>query len=149
MVVVARMGTSLIHILTAGLTGWALTLAWGEKRYLRLALSYLAAVALHALWNGTVILTAIVELVGDDFKIPGFLTAVATGASVIFAILILGCFVLLLVFNRALKRSQSFGQVQPTISDYPAGYAIPTEGAIIPPAQPQTVAESYSEKEDE
>jgi hypothetical protein len=144
MVVVARMGTSLVHILTAGLTGWALTLAWTERRYLRLALSYLVAVAIHALWNGTVILTAIVELMKEDSAIPDFLTAISAGAPMIFVILILGCFVFLLIFNRLVKRTQPSDQMS---SDALAGYAIPSEGAIIPPAQPQPVVEIYSEKE--
>jgi hypothetical protein len=47
-VVVARMGTSIIHILTTGLTGWALALAWKERRYLKLGLTYLVSVTIHA-----------------------------------------------------------------------------------------------------
>jgi RsiW-degrading membrane proteinase PrsW (M82 family) len=123
MVVVARIGTSLIHIVTTGLVGWALSLAWTEKRYLRLALSYLAAVSIHALWNGTVIITAVVELFGSDIVIPDFLNAIGAGAPIIFGVLILGCSALLLGFNASLRR------------------------AIIPPAQPQNVVEAYSEKE--
>lgn len=49
--VVARIGTAVIHILTAGLMGWALVQAWGKKRYLRLAVTYLTAVSIHGLWN--------------------------------------------------------------------------------------------------
>ncbi|MFC1996092.1 PrsW family glutamic-type intramembrane protease [Chloroflexota bacterium] len=123
MVVVARIGTSLIHIVTTGLTGWALSLAWTQKRYLRLALSYLAAVSIHALWNGTVIITAVSELFGSDVILPDFVYAISAGAPIIFGVLILGCSALLLGFNASLRR------------------------AIIPPAQPQPVIEDHPEKE--
>jgi hypothetical protein len=123
MVVVARIGTSLIHIVTAGLMGWALSLAWTEKQILRLALSYLAAVAIHALWNGSVIITAVLELLGSDVEFPDAVHAIGTGAPFLFIILILGCFVLLLGFNASLRR------------------------AIIPPAQLQPVMKITPEKE--
>jgi hypothetical protein len=105
MVVLARIGTSLIHIVTTGLTGWALSLALTEKRYSRLALSYLAAVLIHALWNGTVILSAFEEMTGLDIPVPGFVQAISTGAPLVFMILILGCSALLLGFNTALRRA--------------------------------------------
>jgi hypothetical protein len=143
-IVVARIGTSLIHILTTGLTGWALSLAWREKRYFRLALSYFVAVAIHGLWNGTVILTAITELAGNDFDIPNFLVAISVGAPVIFAVLVLGCFALLIGFNRTLKRSQP---LEPSSHNISAGYAIAPGDAIIPPAQPQPMVENHAEKE--
>ena len=50
--VLARTGTSAVHILTAGLTGWALALAWQKRRFLQLLLAYLCAVMIHGLWNG-------------------------------------------------------------------------------------------------
>jgi hypothetical protein len=51
----ARAGTDLLHMVTVGIMGWALALAWGEggrlSRYLRLALTYILVVGIHALWN--------------------------------------------------------------------------------------------------
>jgi hypothetical protein len=119
----ARLGTSLIHILTAGLMGWALSLAWTEKHYLRLALSYLAAVAIHAMWNGTVIISAATELFGTAVSLPDIFYTLSAAAPLTFGVLILGCFMLLFGFNTALRR------------------------AIIPPAQPQTVADVNLDKE--
>lgn len=55
--VVARIGTGLLHITTAGLTGWALALAWTQRRYLRLALTYLLAAFIHGLWNSLALLS--------------------------------------------------------------------------------------------
>ncbi len=50
-----RGGTSLMHIATAGLVGYALARAWRERRYLHLAGAYLLAVLLHGAWNVGVI----------------------------------------------------------------------------------------------
>jgi hypothetical protein len=141
MIVVARIGTSLIHIVTTGLIGWALSLAWTQKRYLKLALSYFVAVALHALWNGTVILTAITELIGDDFDIPDFLAAISAGAPIIFVVLVIGCSTLLLGFNVALRRSVPKDDVVPE-----RVFTLP-EDDIIPPAQLQNVTETSPEEE--
>jgi len=53
--VVARIGTTIMHGLTAGLVGWG----WGQlaatRKPWRLVASYLTAVAIHGLWNGAVI----------------------------------------------------------------------------------------------
>lgn len=62
MLVVVRIGTAFIHILTAGLMGWALSLAWTENRYLRLGFTYLGVVLLHGLWNGLTLLDAFTSL---------------------------------------------------------------------------------------
>jgi hypothetical protein len=61
-VVLARVGTGVIHIYTAGLMGWALALAWTERRYVRLGLAYLAAVLIHGLWNAISVLSALSAL---------------------------------------------------------------------------------------
>ncbi len=60
--VFARIGTAVVHILTSGLTGWALASAWREKRYFRLGVTYLGAVLLHGLWNGLTMLIVIADL---------------------------------------------------------------------------------------
>jgi hypothetical protein len=60
--VFARMGTSVVHILTSGLTGWALALAWRENRYLRLGAAYLCAVLIHGLWNGFTMIMVVASL---------------------------------------------------------------------------------------
>jgi len=52
----SRIGTGVIHILTSGLTGWALASAWAEGRYLRLGAAYLGAVLIHGFWNGLTVL---------------------------------------------------------------------------------------------
>ena len=117
-VIIARMGTTLVHILTAGLTGWALVLAWREGRYIRLGLTYLTAVAIHALWNGLVILSVVPEILPPGTSYPNALLNIGTIAPLGFGLLILGCFVLLLGANSAMRR------------------------AIIPPVKPQPILTS-------
>ncbi len=53
--VFARIGTGVIHALTAGMLGWALAVAWRDGRYGRLGGVYLASVGVHALWNALTI----------------------------------------------------------------------------------------------
>lgn len=62
-VVIARLGTGLLHAVTTGLVGWGLASAWTEKRYLRLAAMYLLAVLLHGAWNFFGLLLGISTLV--------------------------------------------------------------------------------------
>lgn len=67
----ARSGTLLLHVATAGLVGWGVGSALGEGRYLRLAWTYLAAVALHGVWNAVGILPALEELPGVIGSLQG------------------------------------------------------------------------------
>jgi len=60
-VVISRLGTAAIHILTTALVGWGLASAWTEKRYTRFLMSLIASVSLHGVWNGLNILTALAE----------------------------------------------------------------------------------------
>jgi hypothetical protein len=70
------MGTGVIHILTSGLTGWALALAWRERQYLRLGLVYLGVALIHGLWNGLTLLlvfsgfSPLLEQVHPDQWVP-------------------------------------------------------------------------------
>ena len=51
-----RATSSLMHITASGLMGWAIASALLEKRYGRLAWTYLLSVTIHGLWNGSVLL---------------------------------------------------------------------------------------------
>ena len=48
---IARVGTGLLHILASGLTGWALVSAWRDRKFIRLAITYLVSALLHGTWN--------------------------------------------------------------------------------------------------
>jgi len=48
---VARIGTGLLHMFTAGMSGWALASSWQDKKYIRITLVYTGVVLLHGCWN--------------------------------------------------------------------------------------------------
>jgi hypothetical protein len=76
--VFARIGTAGIHILTTGLTGWALVLAWRQRRFLRLAATYVFVVFVHGLWNALTLVVSIDSLaqaLGKQDSLPFFVQA--------------------------------------------------------------------------
>lgn len=105
LVVMTRMGTSVIHIVVTGLMGWALTTAWREGRYVRLGLTYLVSVSIHALWNGLVIFALIPELLPDGAAYPEALRNIGSASPIGFGVLLVGAFGLLLGCNAALRRA--------------------------------------------
>jgi len=50
-VALLRIGSSTMHCLTAGLTGWGWGKAWAQRRWLHLLLAYALAVIIHGVWN--------------------------------------------------------------------------------------------------
>jgi hypothetical protein len=102
-VVIGRMGTGILHVTTAGLTGWALACAWSERRYLRLALAYLLAVLLHAVWNSFGLLMGVGTLLSSATN-PVAAAAVTLSKIAPFALAILAVTMLvgLLSFKRRL-----------------------------------------------
>jgi hypothetical protein len=71
----ARSGTGVIHILNTALMGWALAATWRDRRWRRLAGTYLLVVFNHGLWNGLSLSVAVTQLAGSGpiarlFKIP-------------------------------------------------------------------------------
>ena len=110
-IALGRVGTSAMHILASALTGWGLALAWQNGKYLRLALQYLAAIALHSLWNGTTILNIFIQLMPSS----SFTYTAARVQPIFLGLLGLLCFTMLFILGR---RFASHGQ-SPTL-DAPA-----------------------------
>lgn len=54
-VVAVRAGTSLLHITTTGLMGWAIIAAFHQGRWGRLLGTYLTVILIHGIWNGSAI----------------------------------------------------------------------------------------------
>ncbi|MBN1669246.1 MAG: PrsW family intramembrane metalloprotease [Anaerolineales bacterium] len=98
----ARLGTSAIHVLTTGLLGWGLVLAWRQGRFDRLILAYLGAVALHAAWNGAVIAQALTEILPADQVVPLPEPALALTVVILLAC---SCVILLLTLNNRFRRA--------------------------------------------
>ena len=104
-VMISRLGTAAIHILTTGLVGWGLASASTEKKYARLVGSFIAAVSLHGVWNGLNILTALAEFSAYQDQISPFLLNFATFAPAGLILLALGCLYGLMRANSLLRRA--------------------------------------------
>jgi hypothetical protein len=111
LVATARIGTAVIHILTAGLTGWGLASAWRKGDYLRLGAAYGIAVLLHGLWNGLTLLASGSQLFGTEFKIP-FVNNLATVAPFALVILALTGFAILIGANAILRRDRQLTHLE-------------------------------------
>ena len=105
LVVSSRIGTSIIHIITTGLTGWALASAWSQKKYPRLIASYFIAVAIHALWNGLVILSIVPVLLPDLQNYPDILKNIGIVSPFGYLVLLAGSFILLIGSNYKFKHA--------------------------------------------
>jgi hypothetical protein len=105
---VARMGTAGIHILTTGLSGWALALAWRKNQYLRLGGVYLFNVFFHGLWNAltlTIVLGSLPRL--GNMNIYSELEPIARIAPAMLSGLALVSVIGLLVANWYLTKSNA------------------------------------------
>ena len=126
--VLARTGTSAVHILTAGLTGWALAMAWQKRRYVQLILAYLCSVAIHGLWNGLTLMYSfnLMSTMQDSSWLTGVVRSVGSSAPFALVILAIGCFGGLVITNRALRRA-SAGKVEASAqltADEPPGQSV-------------------------
>lgn len=103
-----RGAASLMHITGSGILGWGIASARLEKRYGRLALSYLASVSIHGLWNGAAILAVYGSLrvmAQNTLQLDLPNAALVVGG---IGILILELVIMLTAFpliNRALRKS--------------------------------------------
>jgi PrsW family intramembrane metalloprotease len=107
--VLARSGTSVVHILTAGLTGWALAMAWQKRRVFQLLLAYLCAVTIHGLWNGLTLMYSFNLLTDfqDSSWTSAIVHAIGPAAPLALVLLAMGCFIALVAINRSLRRSSA------------------------------------------
>ena len=104
-IVLARGGTSLIHIFNTGLMGWAIASMWTQKKGLRLLLAYAATVTIHALWNGAVIfltLSTLPSQIAPTFNLPEHAMEIA---SFTLLALLIFVFTLLLLMNYFLRHA--------------------------------------------
>jgi hypothetical protein len=100
--VLLRIATGLLHIITAGLMGWALSLAWLQGRFFRLAFSFLTVVFIHSFWNALALLSAAeVFGLGDfmDVQQITILSGVGLGGMALLM------FFVLLASNRSLRKT--------------------------------------------
>ena len=111
--VVVRIGTAVMHIMTAGIVGWALAVAWRQGSYLRLGLAYLVAVLLHGLWNGITILGVGYSLIPEAPEAPSFFYNLAGVAPIALSFMTLAMFIFLLWSNYRLRKNGRMVQQEP------------------------------------
>ena len=111
--VVVRIGTAVMHIMTAGIVGWALAVAWRQGSYLRLGLAYLAAVLLHGLWNGITLLGVGYSLIPEAPEASSFFYNLAGVAPIALSFMTLAMFIFLLWSNYRLRKNGRVMQQEP------------------------------------
>lgn len=75
--IILRFGGSVIHAALSGLMGWALVMAWKERRFLRLGAAYLLAAVYHGLWNGAAILVSFASFQVKSPIVPSYIMGTA------------------------------------------------------------------------
>jgi hypothetical protein len=110
---IARAGGSLMHILGSGLMGWAIVSAWHGKKS-RLIWTYLLCIAIHGTWNAAAVIMELGSFQGNlhgtaNAFIPD-LSLVGTG---ILGALVLIIFSLLVLVNWKLRRSAAPVPISP------------------------------------
>jgi len=86
---VGRGGATMMHAFTAALTGWGISQVVHHRRWGRLALAYLTAVSMHALWNATAVGVGLLQLGGQlgMVELPGMLRAAEQVGPIVLATL--------------------------------------------------------------
>jgi RsiW-degrading membrane proteinase PrsW (M82 family) len=106
--VAGRGAASLMHISASAIFGWGIASARLEKRYGRLALSYLTSISIHGLWNGAALMAVygslrVVSQNNLQLDLPSALFVVG-GAGLLIVEFIVMLSALPLI-NRALRKS--------------------------------------------
>jgi RsiW-degrading membrane proteinase PrsW (M82 family) len=109
-VIFARIGTSAMHILTAGMVGWGLASAWQSGRYVRLGATYLLAVLLHGLWNGLTLSNLFAGMIETPASGAGFFIQIGEIAPYLLGGLAGAALLAILWVNRLLRRSVNDGK---------------------------------------
>ncbi|GAB4403677.1 MAG: hypothetical protein OHK003_31610 [Anaerolineales bacterium] len=102
-IVAARTGTSMLHMLTSGLVGWGIVSAFKEKRAGRFFAAYFSAILIHGIWNASAIGTGI-SAIGESVGRPEWLFNYAPALLCGLMIVGIGVVTLLIAFNRKLRK---------------------------------------------
>ncbi len=108
-----RAAASLLHIITAGFSGWALTSSWIDGKYAHIGLTYLGVVLVHGAWNFSAVMLGLSTL----FTPSGF-TPVQTQSNFplwIMAVLAVGLLALLVIMNKKLKKENTLSSLPPQL----------------------------------
>jgi hypothetical protein len=118
-VVIARYGTSILHMSTAAIMGWAWMKSFKDQSFIRIAGVYLLVVALHGGWNFFTMLQAFSEFQVASTRFPMNLAPLAP--FVMITIVLLGLGILLVGGNRIIQQDNekhlSINTTNPTVNE--------------------------------
>ena len=108
-----RAAAALLHITTAGFTGWALTSSWIDGKYARIALTYAGVVLVHGAWNFLAV-TVGLSVIPDSTGLTPILPQ-SNAAPWVMTALAVGLIVLLFIMNANLKKTYGLSSLPPQI----------------------------------
>lgn len=120
---IGRVGTGLLHTLTAGLTGWALTSSWRDGKYKRVGITYLVSVSIHAAWNFFALLYGLgsnLEIF-ENSSLSGLVSVSPWVLGSLFAVML----VILFLMNQKIRKSAIPPSIPPSLP--PLIPALPVE----------------------
>lgn len=100
-VALMRVGSSTMHCLTAGLTGWGWGQVWAQRRWRHLLLAYTLAVITHGVWNS--ISVGMIAMAGT-LEQGAWQNALMTTAFVLLALLTLGMIAAVMILAKRLSK---------------------------------------------
>jgi RsiW-degrading membrane proteinase PrsW (M82 family) len=103
-IVTARTGTSLLHMMTSGLVGWGIASAFGERCIGRFFAAYALAVLIHGIWNAAAAGTGIAAI-GEMIGRPEWVYTVAPALVCGLITLAIGVVTILVLANRKLNQT--------------------------------------------
>ena len=101
-IVSVRTMTSLLHVTTSGLVGWAIVSAFKEKRSIRFFTAYFGAVTLHGVWNACAVGVGL-STIGESIGKPEWLFNYAPATLCGMIVLAIGMFSILITANKRLR----------------------------------------------
>lgn len=106
-ILIARVGTGLLHIVNTGMVGWGMASFWQSRRYLwRMVGAFLLAVALHGFWNANSIISGFAPLQKIPAGAGRWTQYIETATIGLLAAMIVVNFGILLYANARLRKSQ-------------------------------------------
>jgi len=102
-VVIARLGTGILHVTTTAMVGWGLGAAWKRKKYVQLGGLFLLSFSLHSIWNLFGLLVGIVPLL----PAPGSLGSLVVIGPLALGVLGIAMLLILVGGNRRLRKVPS------------------------------------------
>lgn len=103
----SRLATAGVHIFLSGLVGYGLVCAWRQGQFLRLGVAYALSITVHGLWNGLMVFWAARLAASAGISAPPPLPQWGETALISQGVLAACCLILLIGFNRSLRRQIS------------------------------------------